>query len=157
MAKNNDGFTEEDGMDFEGTRETNPAGATGNDSQPHFSTEKKKSKGPYATHGVFSRSPWKALAKAGEDMKKTGQAEHMLYEHFRPSDPFQEFVLDRAWCCVLRCALIGRVEEKIFAAGDRSREERIKDIATFAVASGGSRSATDHTSAGLLDQLSSVH
>jgi hypothetical protein len=156
MANNDHEFTEENAMEFEEAGATNAVGATGNDPQQQSSAEKKKTKGPYATHGVFSRSPWKALAKAGEDMKKLGQTEHMLYEHFRPRNPFEEFILDRAWCCVLRCVLIGRVEEKIFAAGDKSREERIKDIAAFAFASGGSSASADHTSGGLLNQLSSV-
>jgi hypothetical protein len=91
MASNDDVFNEEDGMEFEGIGEPNAVGATENDSQQQSSKEGKKTKGPYATHGIFSRSPWKALAKAGEDMKKMGHMERMLYEHFRPRDPFQEF------------------------------------------------------------------
>ena len=119
-------------------------------------TDKKKTKGPYATHGIFSRSPWKALSKSGEDMKKLGQTERMLYDHFRPRDSFEEFVLDRAWACVLRCVLIGREEERIFATGAKSSEERIKDVSMLAMASGSSRVIADQTSGGLLNELASV-
>jgi hypothetical protein len=149
-------LTGEDAKEVEGTPETRPAVATENNSQQQPKPKKKKTKGPYATNGIFSRSPWRALAKTGEDMKKLGQTKRMLYERFRPRDPFEEFVLDRAWCCILRIALIGRVEEKIFAAGDKSSEERVQDIAMFAMASGSSKVSAEHTSGGLLNELSSV-
>jgi hypothetical protein len=68
----------------------------------------------------------------------------------------KNFILDRAWCCVLRCVLIGRVEEKLFAAGDRSRDERLKDVVAFALASGSPSASADYTSGGLLNQLSNV-
>src|ERR1700693_464451 len=83
VADKKDEFTEGEAMEFEGAAETN-TGAAENDSQEQPGPEKKKAKGPYVTHGIFSRSPWKALAKTGEDMKKLGQTERMLYEHFRP-------------------------------------------------------------------------
>jgi hypothetical protein len=150
MKNDHDVFTEEGTVEFEGT--AGAVGATDDDApqQPH--TEKKKVRGSYATYGIFSRSPWKALAAAGEDMKKLGQTERMLYEQFQPRNPFEEFVLDRAWCCVLRCVLIGHVEERIFAAGDKSHEAQINNIAALLVASG----APDHTPEVLLNQLSSV-
>jgi len=150
MKNENDVFieTEEDGMNFEGTA----VEATDGDAQqqqPH--AKRKKRKGPYATHGIFSRSPWKALAKAGEDMKKLGQTEHMLFEHFQPRNPFEAFLFDRAWCCVLRCVLIGRMEERIFSAGDKLEEDKAKDIADIFGHSG----ARAHAE-GLLIELSSV-
>ena len=89
-------------------------------------------------------------------MKKLGQTERMLYDHFQPRNPFEEFVLDRAWACVLRCRLIGREEERIFAASSKSSHERIKDIAAFSMAGGSSRVIAEQTSGGLLNELSSV-
>ena len=153
MRNNDDGFGEDAPMEFE--QETNTVGAPENNSPERAGAEKKKAKGPYATHGIFSRSPWKALAKTGEDMKKLGQTERMLYDYFQPKNPFEEFILDRAWSCVLRCVLIGREEERIFAAGGKSNEERIKDIAPLA-AYGGSKVIAEQTSSGLLNELSSV-
>jgi hypothetical protein len=154
MENNNDVFTKEEAM--EGRTEATAEGAAENGAQQQAGAETKKTKGPYATHGVFSRSPWKALAKTGEDMKKLGQTERMLYEHFRPRNPFEEFVLDRAWSCILRCVLIGREEERIFAAGGKSSEERIKDISAFAMVSGSAKIIAEQTTAGLLNELSSV-
>jgi hypothetical protein len=151
MSNDHDGFAEDAAMEGEEKQETSARGAPENDSS---GTEKKK--GPYATHGIFSRSPWKALAKTGEDMRKLGQTERMLYDHFQPRNPFEEFVLDRAWCCVLRCVLIGREEERIFAASGKSSQERIKDIAAFSLAGGGSRVIAEQTSSGLLNELSNV-
>ena len=155
MANNDDVFTEEGAMEVEGTGEINALGAPEDDAQQQAGAEKTK-KGPYAAHGIFSRSPWKALAKTGEDMKKLGQTERMLFEHFRPRNPFEEFVLDRAWSCVLRCVLIGREEERIFATGGKSSEERIKGIAMFAMAGGSPKVIAEQTTAGLLNELSSV-
>jgi hypothetical protein len=112
-------------------------------------------KGPYALHGLFSRSPWKALAKAGEDMKKLSITERMLHEHFKPKDAFQEFILDRAWSCVLRCVLIGREEERIFATAGKPSEDRLKDVAVLANY-GGSKVVAQQTSTGLLNELNSM-
>jgi hypothetical protein len=142
-------------VEFEET--AGAAGATDNDARQQPDTESKKARGAYPTHGIFSRGAWRALAKAGEDMKRLGQWERRLHEHFQPRGPLQEIAFDRAWCCVLRCVLIGRVEEKIFAANDRCRKDQIDDIVAFAMAPGGSKAgAADQTSGGLLDQLSSV-
>jgi hypothetical protein len=146
----------EDAMDFEEPKVEISEEVPGNDAPDSGDTEKKKTKGPYATHGIFSRSPWKALSKSGEDMKKLGQTERMLCDHFQPRNSFEEFILDRAWSCVLRCVLIGREEERIFATGAKSSEERIKDVSMLAVASGSSRVIADQTSGGLLIELASV-
>jgi hypothetical protein len=142
-------------MNFEG-KEATAEDAPGNGARESEDPEKKKTKGPYATHGIFSRSPWKVLKKAGVDMKELGQTERMLFEHFRPRNSFEEFVLDRAWSCVLRCVLIGREEERIFATGAKSSEERIKEVSMLAMASGSSRVIADQTSGGLLNELASV-
>jgi hypothetical protein len=158
MNEKKDVFTEEGTMEFEEkTSGNNGGGGSENDPQEQVGAEKEKAKakGPYATHGIFSRSPWKALAKTGEDMTKLGQTKRMLYDHFQPRNPFEEFVLDRAWSCALRCVLIGREEERIFAAGGKSNEERIKDVGPLA-AYGGSKVIAEQTSSGLLNELSSV-
>ena len=153
MEKSEAVFTSEEVMNSETTTETAAEGAPGNGA-PVPEAEKKKTKAPYATHGIFSRSPWKALSKAGEDMKKLGQTERMLYEHFRPRSPFEEFVLDRAWACVLRCVLIAREEERIFATGGKSNAERIDDGLNAAVFP--SEAIADETPAGLPNALSGV-
>jgi hypothetical protein len=156
MRENEYGFTNEEAMNFEEPKEAPAQGAPENDSPESPARDTEKTKGPYAKHGIFSRSPWKALSKMGEDMKKLGQTERMLYEHFRPRNPFEEFVLDRAWACVLRCVLIGREEERIFATGGKSNEERIKDVSMLAMASGRSKVIEDQASGGLLNELTSV-
>jgi hypothetical protein len=156
MKENKTEFTKEEAMDFEAPKEATAEGAPENDAPESVDAEKKKTKGPYATHGIFSRSPWKALSKIGEDMKKLGQTERMLCEHFQPRNPFEEFVLDRAWACVLRCVLIGREEERIFATSGKSTEERIKDVSMLAMASGRSKVIEDQASGGLLNELTSV-
>ena len=139
---------------FERTPEHNPGGGSENDSQEQAGAEMTR-KGPYALHGIFSRSPWKALAKSGEDMKKLAITERMLYEHFKPRNAFQEFILDRGWSCVLRCVLIGREEERIFATGGKSSTERIEDISAL-IPYGGSRIIAEQTSSGLLIELNNV-
>jgi hypothetical protein len=106
-------------------------------------------------HGIFSRSPWKVLSKCGEDMKKLSVTERMLYEHYKPSDAFQEFVLDRAWACVLRCVLSGREEERIFGTSSKPSAERIKDMGALA-AYGGAKVIAEQTSSGLLNELGNV-
>jgi hypothetical protein len=155
MKKSEAVFTSEEAMNSETPTETAADGAPENGA-PDSEAEKKKTKGPYATHGIFSRSPWKALSKLGEDMKKLGQTERMLYERFRPRDPFEEFVLDRAWACVLRCILIGREEERIFATGGKSDIERIEELAHSSVKFVPSKVIADQTPAGLLTELASV-
>jgi hypothetical protein len=155
MADSEVEFTREEVMGSDTTKETTPEGAPEN-GVPVPETKEKKTKASYATHGIFSRSPWKALSKLGEDMKKLGQTERMLYERFRPRDPFEEFVLDRAWASVLRCILIGREEERIFATGGKSDIERIEGLAHSSVKCVPSKVIADQTPSGLLNELASV-
>jgi hypothetical protein len=143
-------------MNFEEPKEKPAEGPPENYGPESAAGDTDKIRGTYAKHGIFSRSPWKALSKMGEDMKKLGQTERMLYEHFRPRTPFEDFILDRAWACVLRCVLIGREEERIFATGGKSNEERIKDVSMLAMASLSSKLIADQTSGGLLNELTSV-
>ena len=156
MKESEYGFTKEEAMDSEEPREATADEAPESGSPESPEGEKEKIKGSYAKHGIFSRSPWKALTKCGEDMKKLGQTERMLVEHFHPRNPFEEFVLDRAWSCVLRCVLIGREEERIFAAGGKSTAERMKDVSMLAMVTGSARLISDQTSGGLLNELASV-
>jgi hypothetical protein len=78
----------------------------------------------------------------------------MLFEHFKPKDAFQEFILDRAWACVLRCVLSGRQEERIFATAGKPSEDKLKD--TVLASYGGSKVVAGQTSAGLLNELNSM-
>jgi hypothetical protein len=156
MKESEYGFTKEEAMDSEEPKEATADEALEGGSPESPEGEKEKIKGSYAKHGIFSRTPWKCLAKCGEDMKKLGQTERMLFEHFRPRNPFEEFVLDRAWSCVLRCVLIGREEERIFAAGGKSTAERMKEVSVLAVVTGSARVISDQTSSGLLNELASV-
>ncbi len=142
-------------MIFEEPKEP-PAGETlEQDSLESPAGDTDKTRGTYAKHGVFSRSPWKALARCGEDMKKLGQTERLLYQQFRPRTPLEELLLDRAWSCVLPCALIGREEQRIFAAASKPTEERIREISPWANALGCSKLVTDQTS-GVLNELARI-
>jgi hypothetical protein len=137
-----------------GGSESDPRDQTTGDPQDQAGGEKSR-KGPYALHGVFSKSPWKILAKGGEDMKKLAATERMLYEHYRPTDAYQEFVLDRAWASVLRCVISGREEERIFATSGKPGAERIKDMGALA-SYGGAKAIAELTSAGLLNELGNL-
>lgn len=143
-------------MNFEEPKATITIGTSKAETPESANAENKKTRASYATHGLFSRSPWKALTKAGEDMKKLGQTERMLFEHFRPRNPFEEFVLDRAWSCVLRCVLIGREEERIFAAAGKPSAERIKEVSGWAMATRNHRVLAEQLSGGLLNEMASV-
>ncbi len=154
MNQKKDVFTEEGAMEFEETSGNNGGGESENDRQDQVGEEKAR-KGPYALHGLFSRSPWKILAKAGEDMKKLAVTERMFYEHFKPRNAFEEFIVDRSWSCVLRCVLIGREEERIFGTAAKPGEERIKDAGALA-AYGGSKVIAEQTSSGLMNELGNM-
>jgi hypothetical protein len=88
-------------------------------------------------------------------MRKLSLTERMFYEHYKPTDAFQEFILDRAWACVLRCVLIGREEERIFATSSKPSAERIKDMGALA-AYGGAKVIAEQTTSGLLNELANV-
>jgi hypothetical protein len=155
MDDSNEVLDERSPMAVEETGKDQTGGAAEDGIPEEPGAEKKKTRGPYATHGVFSRAAWKALAKQGEDMKRLGQTERMLYDHFLPRNPFEEFVLDRAWSCILRCILISKEEERVYEAGGKSNEQRLKDIGALA-SYGGAKVIAEQTSNGLLNELSSV-
>jgi hypothetical protein len=154
MPNKDEEFTTKDETKCDQEHEPSTQGETAGVSPPS-EEENKKTKGPYATHGIFSRAAWNALVKQGHEMKKLGQTERMLRQHFEPRNAFEEFVLDRALCCVFRCVLIAREEERVFGTAGKPGAERLKDISVLATY-GGSKVIDGQTSAGLMNELNSI-
>jgi hypothetical protein len=67
----------------------------------------------YAGHGVLSEHPERALAKAGEDLKKLQRTKRELYRELQPDGALGKILFDRLWFCYLKMLLIARMENKV--------------------------------------------
>jgi hypothetical protein len=92
-------------------------------------------------HGVLSRHPLEALAKAGENVRALRRLEKSLRAQFQPKGLIEELMFDRAWSCLLHCLLIARAEKRIFAEENQPPNfaERVRRTRAMAVATGNNK------------------
>jgi hypothetical protein len=103
-----------------------------NDSQKPPRARKQKRR-RYNTHGILSRYPEEALAKAGGDTTRLRRIKRNLYQNIQPDGPLEELLLDYMCSCHSKIVLLEHMDSKAPPTEEKSHVERVREAGMLAM------------------------